>query len=117
MGHHIPASLDPEDAYQVVEEELDQALHQLHNRPIPFHGRIRVANQILIPMFTYRLEHLPPRIPTLERMTDKIRDFVLAVGGALPRFTVNKTIYGRKAHGVGLAHFRTAVITRVLDAA
>ena len=54
LGHHIPASLEPEDAYQAVEEELDQALHQLHNRPIPFHGRIRVANQILIPKFTYR---------------------------------------------------------------
>ena len=54
LGHHIPASLEPEDAYQAVGEELDQALHQLHNRPIPFHGRIRVANQILIPKFTYR---------------------------------------------------------------
>ena len=76
-----------------------------------------MANQILIPKFTYRLEHLPPQIPTLGRMTDKIRDFELAVWGALPGFTVDKTIYGGKAHGVGLAHFRTAVITRVLDAA
>ena len=117
LGHHIPASLEPQDAYQVVEEELDQALHQLHNRPIPFHGRIRVANQNLIPKLTYRLEHLPPQVPTLDPMTDKIRDFVLAVGGALPRFTVDKTIYRGKAHGVGLAHFRTAVVTRVLDAA
>ena len=79
--------------------------------------RIRVANQILIPKFTYRLENLPPQVPTLDRMTDKIRDFVLAVGGALPRFTVHKTIYGGEAHRVGLAHFRTAVVTRVLDAA
>ena len=76
-----------------------------------------MANQILIPKFTYRLEDLPPQIPALERMTNKIRDFVLAVGGALPRFTVDKTMYGGKAHGVGLANFRTAVVTRNLDAA
>ena len=76
-----------------------------------------MANQILIPKFTYRLEHLPPQVPSLDRMTDKIRDLVLGVGGALPRFTVDKTIYGGRTHGVGLAHFRTAVVTRVLDAA
>eukprot|EP01012_Entosiphon_sulcatum_P008700 TRINITY_DN14775_c0_g1_i2.p1 TRINITY_DN14775_c0_g1~~TRINITY_DN14775_c0_g1_i2.p1 ORF type:complete len:265 (+),score=9.19 TRINITY_DN14775_c0_g1_i2:218-1012(+) len=98
-------------------DPVKSCLTQVDSLPLSPLARIKLINTTMAPKILYALECCPvtPEFIAMAKHIDSLaKGAVLKVRG-LPKIMSPKTWHGRRPGGLGLVHFATAIINRILD--